>query len=297
MIKKIDVKYLDKNNRTLVLLIPGNPSVPGIYEPFLDQVIKDLAIKGDTIHKVLPHLGQTNESQPKIKNIHVQDVIADHLENILGLIKTHSPTRVILLGHSLGSAVAICLYQDLSEQIDQFIILCPFLGPSKNNEKYLRLFQNPLSKRTMKFISHTGLIHPSLSKKIFGRWLGDNPFNELIAREIKKPNYLHHFFSLVSNYFPDFKDLDIKKRVSTMDPAKTFFLFAPNDFWVPDDSVKYLPKNSKSILCQGIAHDFCLKSSQYQRVSQAIKQHLHSLDPINESKEPLFEEEIQAPQL
>ena len=265
------------NKKTLILLIPGNPSVPGVYDPFLEQVVLDLKPQGEVISKVLPHLGQCNERNIKLKSVSVMDVVNDHRKTITNLFKKHSPQQTILIGHSLGSAVTICLSEDLEHMIDQFIILCPFLGPSPNNVGYLKLFENPITRFGMIGITHTGLANSKISKRIFKRWLGDNPFNELIPREIKKPFYLRHFFSLVSNYFSDFDKLKIREKVAKMNPEKTYFIFAPNDYWVPDDSTKYLHQKSKYTRCVEISHDFCLKEHQYKLVSKEISSYFKSI--------------------
>jgi pimeloyl-ACP methyl ester carboxylesterase len=262
--------------KNLILLIPGNPSVPGIYDPFLNQVVHDLDLEGSIISRVLPHLGQCNQRNIKLRNVRVHDVVDDHRKTIIGLIEEHTPDRVILIGHSLGSAVTISLCRDLSESIDHFIVLCPFLGPSENNKRYLKMFQNPITRLGMIGITHSGLLSPKVSRRIFKRWLGENPFNEHIPKEIKKPFYLKHFFSLVSNYFADFDDLNIRARLAEMDPQKSLFVFAPNDYWVPDDSITFLPEQSKIHHCSDIGHDFCLKESQYKKVSEVISSHLNN---------------------
>ena len=265
-----------ENQKNLVLLIPGNPSVPGIYDPFLQQVVADLKLEGSTISKVLPHLGQCNEKRSKHQKVSVLDVVEDHRKTVINLIRKHSPEKVILVGHSLGSAVTISLYRDLENVVDQFVILCPFLGPSKNNERYLKMFKNPITRYGMIGITHTGLANKRVARRIFRKWLGENPFNEHIPQEIKKPYYLHHFFSLVSHYFSDFEELNVKQRVSQMNPAKSFFLFAPDDYWVPEESLDFIPKDSRFLQCEGINHDFCLRDDQYKIVSKAITGHLSS---------------------
>jgi len=259
--------------KNLVLLIPGNPSVPGIYDPFLNQTISDLALKGETIHKVLPHLGQCNETLVVMKKITVTDVIEDHRKNIRNLLYTHNPDKVIIIGHSLGSAVTISLYEEFSSRVDKFFILCPFLGPSENNKGYLRLFENPISRLGMKGITYTGLKNKRVSHFIFKKWLGETPFTQHIPREISKPLYLKNFFSLVSTYFDEFEHLDIEGKVKAMDESNTFFVFAPNDYWVPEEAINILPKNIPYEKCSGISHDFCLRESQYKIVSQAMAQH------------------------
>lgn len=260
--------------KNLVLLIPGNPSVPGVYDPFLDQVAEDLNLKGQTLHKVLPHLGQCNQVLVKKKKITVRDVIEDHRKTIRNLLSTHEPERVIIIGHSLGSAVTISLYEEFSPVVEKFFILCPFLGPSANNKGYLKLFENPISRLGMIGITHTGLKNEKVSHFIFKRWLGETPFTQHIPREIKKPLYLKNFFSLVSTYFDEFEELDILTKVKAMDLSKSFFIFAPDDYWVPEEAINELPDNMPYIKCSGISHDFCLRESQYRVVSKTLAQHL-----------------------
>jgi len=262
--------------KSLILLIPGNPSVPGIYDPFLNQVVEDLNLSGNVVAKVLPHLGQSNTGAMKLKKVTVQDVIADHQNTINELIRKHTPQQTFLIGHSLGSAVTISLYREFSAKIDKFIVVCPFLGPSPNNMRYLKMFANPITRMGMKGITYSGLKIPKVSHQIFKKWLGENPFNEHIPREISKPYYIKNFFSLVSNYFDDFEELNIKQRVQEMDPEKTFFVFAPNDYWVPKETVELLPHKSSYYHCHDISHDFCLRKKQYQSVSKVITAHLKS---------------------
>ncbi|MCR9203519.1 MAG: alpha/beta hydrolase [Halobacteriovoraceae bacterium] len=260
--------------KTLLLLIPGNPSVPGIYEPFLNQIQEDLNLTGSVYSRVLPHLGQCNREFKDHGNIRVQDVVREHKRTIRKMLETHQPDRLILIGHSLGSAVTISMYQDFKEVADAFVILCPFLGPSRNNEKYLKMFSHPVTKAGMKGITYTALKSQKVSHQVFKKWLGPNPFNEHIPNEIRKPYYIKNFFSLVSNYFADFDELDVKGRIQEMCPKKSFFLFAPNDYWVPDESINHLPKEAKYKKLSNISHDFCLKETQYRDVSKAIANHL-----------------------
>lgn len=257
----------------LILLIPGNPSVPGIYDPFLEQVVSDLKLAGKTIHRVLPHLGQCNNYAVKYKKITVRDVIEDHRQTIRNLISSHKPHKIILIGHSLGSSVTITLYEEFSSVVDKFFILCPFLGPSKNNQGYLKLFRNPISRMGMKGITYACLKNDKVSHLFFERWLGRTPFTQHIPREISKPFYIKNFFSLVSTYMEEFQELDLTTKIKTMDKTKSFFVFAPNDYWVPEEALQALPDQMPYKKCNGISHDFCLREDQYKEVSFALAEH------------------------
>lgn len=264
-------------NKTAILLIPGNPSVPGIYEPFLDNLIESLNWKDQVYSRVLHHLGQCNQKHVKRPKITVRDVVEDHKQTIQQIISQERPDQIYLIGHSLGSAITVELYQEFENTIDHFMVLCPFLGPSKQNQNYLKLFRNPVSRLGMKGITYGALKSQRLSQEIFKRWLGDNPFNTHIPKEISKPYYIKNFFSLVSNYFEDFEVLQTREKVGKMNPEKAFFLLAEKDYWVPPETLNYLPKGSTILETSKIPHDFCLKEDHYSFVSQTLSEHLHNI--------------------
>ena len=259
--------------KNLIIMIPGNPSVPGIYDPFVKQVVGDLKIEGEKLWRILPHLGQCNTKRIRHKKVTLHDVIEDHKKSIHYLIQTIKPERTFLMGHSLGSAVTITLFEEFKNIVDDFVITCPFVGPSRKNTPFLKMFKNPVSRMGMKNLSHALLINDKISQHFFLNWLGENPYNEHIAREIKKPYYIDHFFKLVSSYFDSFEDLNVRKRVQKLDGKRSLFVFAPNDFWVPEETLDLLPNHSTYHVCKKISHDFCLSEEQYMEVSKVISKH------------------------
>jgi len=234
------------------------------------QLTDDLQITGTVQTEILHHLGQCNTKNQRLAKISLTEVIEDHKVTIEKLITTHKADRVYLISHSLGSAVSISLNDFLKEKIDKFFILCPFMGPSEKNMKYLKMFQNPISRYGLSLGSKAILSNQRISRKFFVHWLGENKLNDIIINEIKKPNYIDHFFSLVSGYFKDFEKLNIKDSVQKLDPNKTFFIFAKEDFWVPIEYTNLLPKTSQFQILDDISHDFCLFDSQFKKVSKVI---------------------------
>lgn len=258
----------------LYLLLPGNPSVPGVYDSFLNSVVETHARAGESFKYVLPHLGQCNQNKFKGKHVSIRNVFDDHLLTIQALISQHKATNVYLIGHSFGSAVTIELYEELKEQVTKFVVLCPFLGASDNSIRYLKMFKNPISRLGMQAASYSILANQKFSESFFRRWLGDNPYNSHIPREIKKPRYIKNFFSLVSEYIEVFPKLELQKKLSKMDPIHSFFLFAENDYWVPSKTRDYLPENAFYEVNEHISHDFCLKIDEYQKVAASISDFL-----------------------
>jgi pimeloyl-ACP methyl ester carboxylesterase len=267
----------------LVLLIPGNPSVPGIYDPFLDETVKQLDLKGSIHSKVLPHFGQCNTKEIKQK-ITIFDVINDHRNTVEQLIETYAPQNIILIGHSLGSGVTVELYQTFHQKINHFILLCPFLAPAPRNKNYLKKFKNPITRFAIKTGSHGILLNQKLAESFFKKWLGPNPFNAHIPKEIRKPYYIKNFFSLVSGYIDFFDQLELKKKMKQMDPDRCFFYFVEDDFWVPQDFQNFIPLDSRIIVHEGISHDFCLKKQEYNQVAKEIKNYFIDYEEKVKSK-------------
>lgn len=255
--------------KNLVLLIPGNPSIPGIYRAFGDQLLNDLELPGEKIWRVLPHLGQAQADGIRYSKLSLHHIIEDHKQNVLALINQFSPQNTILLGHSLGSAITISLYQELKHVVDKFCFICPFLGPSDNNIALLKRFKHPLGYLGFKHFSRGILMHHKISRLFFRRMVGDHAPIDQITRELKKTHYLHHFYSLLSSYIDVFSELDIKERLNEVDPSHSYFIFAPDDYWVPESTVNLIPKNSKYDFCN-ISHDFCLNHKDVKIVANNL---------------------------
>jgi predicted alpha/beta hydrolase family esterase len=260
--------------KTLVLFLPGNPSVPGVYVPFLEK-LKSHFIEsvndGEEIHyEVLHHLGQCNIEMKKYKQVSLHDVIEDHKKTIERKLKEYNAQQVFLISHSLGSAVSLMLHESFKAEIKRFIILCPFLGPSEKNASYLKLFKNPISRSSLMYASYMILSNNKISQRFFKKWLGDNELNTQIISEIKKPGYIKNFFSLVSGYFESFDQLEIRKSLDNVDKSKTYFIFAKEDFWVPKEAVSCLPEGVKKDILEDISHDFCLFEDEYTKVANYV---------------------------
>lgn len=262
--------------KKLIVLIPGNPSVPGIYDPFMNHLVNELSANQKTKHYVLSHLGQSEREQTRLSKINVRQVIQKHKITIEEILKKERPDEFILIGHSLGAAITICLSEHFKNEVSKFYLLCPFLGPSKNNLDFLKVIQNPITQTSLNLFLKI-LLKNQKACSIFIEYLTNRSIlSPIIYQQIKKPSYIPNFLNLVSTYVDEFNNLDTKKSLENMDPNKTFFLFAPNDYWVPDDTFHFIPPRAKFRRCMDIKHDFCLDEDQYKIVSRIISEQYHN---------------------
>lgn len=262
--------------KKLIILIPGNPSVPGIYDPFMNQLVNEISLNHQTRHYVLSHLGQDEDEQNRFAKINVRQVIQKHRRTIENILKKEQPDEFILIGHSLGSAITICLSEHFKNEVSQFYLLCPFLGPSRHNKDFLKVIQNPFTQTSLNLFSKLLLKNKKTGAIFIDRLTNRSKLNSLIYKQIKRPSYIPNFLNLVSSYIDEFKEIDTRAHLEKMDPKKTFFLFAPNDYWVPDNTFHLVPPKAKFRRCMDINHDFCLDEKQYKIVSRIISEQYHS---------------------
>jgi predicted alpha/beta hydrolase family esterase len=262
--------------KTLCILIPGNPSVPGLYDHFLDHLTQNLKGHGQVVGKVLLHLGQCNQIIKKYQKISLENNIIHHRVQIQKLIRDHSPDRLVLMGHSLGSAMLVSLFEEFKHQTHHFVLLCPFIGTNLTTQNFLKKFKSPIQRSLYKNGSKVILINKTFSEYFFKKWLGHNPHNKLIIQQIKKSYYIDNFFTLLADYHDNFSRLNSIKKIYNFPKDKTLIVLAENDFWVPKEIMQIIQKNFTPIIESELKHDFCLEELQYTIVTKHILNLLNS---------------------
>lgn len=257
----------------LILMMPGNPSPPGVYQPFLTFLKK--SIEAESYGKVefleFPHLGQCNLTESKYESITLNDVIQDHALNIKKTIEEKRPTEIYWIAHSLGNAITLCLYEEFKPIINKFIFICPFLNPEGNNKTFLKFFKNSITRNVYLNTVKLMLKNHYLSQLLIKTWLGNSELNDHLLQEVKKTHYLDNLFKLLSNYIDDFSNIDLLSDLNQVCPEKSHFIFAEKDFWVPLKFIDYLPQNASYCVYSNIDHDFCLYREDYEFVANEIK--------------------------
>ena len=252
--------------RRLLILLPGNPAIPGIYDSFTAACRAQLSGLETT---VLAHCGLSDESGAVESKHCLEQVLAEHEKNILALIAERRPQCVYLVGHSLGTAVAVALYDALAPHIDRLVLICPFLQPRGRNRLLLRLLSNDHFNRGFRRALR-GLLRAEraalpLLRDRFN--LGETAGR--VHSALTRGHFLDNFLGLTSDYlrfFGQHRPLDALDRLPLQ---HTLFISAPCDFWVPDALLDDLPAGARHRRLPDIEHGFCLHPKQCRAVAQA----------------------------
>ncbi len=255
----------------LLIFLPGNPSVPEIYDDFLFEIVdghKNIEVK------TLNHLGQSRETVSLKRKIDLSDVISHHKKNIREILEKNKNHKIVLVGHSLGCTIGIEIYKEFQLRIEKVIMICPFLGPSLNNDKFLKAFERKVSRNAIFALMAGVLINKRVGSLFFRIWLGKNKKNAHILKNVRKQNFIANFVSLLSSYRKEFSSLDIESKIDLLEKKKTHFIFAKEDFWVPAEVEKKLSLKFNCEVIDGISHDFCLSSEETKKIATRVKRYL-----------------------
>lgn len=250
----------------LLILLPGNPAIPGIYNTFTAACRARLPGLETT---VLAHCGQSDESSAVESEHCLEQVLAEHKKNILELITEQRPQRVYLVGHSLGTAIAVALYEVLAPHIDRLVLICPFLQPRGRNRLLLRLLSNDCFNRGFRSALRglLGLEHAGLYLLRDRFKLGANA--ELVLNALIRDHFLDNFIGLTSDYLRFFGRHRPLEALDRLPLQHTLFISAPCDFWVPDALLDDLPPGIRHRRLPDIEHGFCLHPTQCRAVAEA----------------------------
>ncbi|XP_022910349.1 lipid droplet-associated hydrolase-like [Onthophagus taurus] len=135
--KSLGEKFYSDDHKELILVIPGNPGVTQLYEPFLDnlyaQLQKPIWIVGHSGHEKPEDFDTTQKETPFNFTLEAQ---INHKKTF---IETYIPKdiKIHLVGHSVGAFSSLKLLEDesIKNRIKKTYFMFPtieHLGKSKN---------------------------------------------------------------------------------------------------------------------------------------------------------------------
>lgn len=251
--------------KELLIFVAGNPSIPGIYEWFLDEFQEE-----NREILVLNHYGQCFESNYKKRKVSVDQVIEIHRKKINNKLNQNNYSKVIIIAHSLGAMMVSQFYSEFTHKISKVILVCPFFGPTKNNIKPLILLQNPLINKFLYYTAFNLFRFKKIREFVFDKKLKLGEKSNIIKAYVSQKTYLHNLLSLLSNYISYFEKVNINTSLAKLDYQKVCYVFAQKDYWAPIEWASKLNPKSK-ILYSDFSHDFCLNKKEAELVASFCK--------------------------
>lgn len=247
--------------KKIIIFLPGNPSIPGVYKEFLASA-KDKIGASEVFD--LFHLGQNSEVNTYGQDIHLNGVIEDHKNSIEKILINHPQDEVILIAHSLGGTVASQLYQNFKNQISKVVFLMPLLYLEGKNRVLIKLLSKKIINKVAFSLCHYMVNNPTFSQLLFTKIGGQKA--DLVKYYLSNEKYLCNFTRLIESYFDAFKDQNFLMNVLEIPSEKALFIFTQGDFWSPPSMAKKLNHKFKVIIDDEISHDFCLDTKDTEKI-------------------------------
>eukprot|EP00968_Pinguiococcus_pyrenoidosus_P001308 scaffold58_cov256-Pinguiococcus_pyrenoidosus.AAC.3 len=128
--------------RRQVLILPGNPGIPGYYEDFATALAKRLSADGGVTVTALGLLGHCADakSDPTTFRVFGLDEQIEHATEQLGELEKAAPrdAKIAVLGHSIGANIGLKAVHalDWPQKVKAVGLLTPFLQNNDDNPDF-----------------------------------------------------------------------------------------------------------------------------------------------------------------
>lgn len=253
--------------RSVLILLPGNPSIPGIYDGFVESLRE---YTGCDAAVTLAHYGQGAASEPIEAERSLDRLVARHRDAILQVIEAQRAGRLYLLGHSLGAAVAVALYRELAVSVPaiRLVLICPFLGPMGPNRWFVRAMAVPVLNAAARRAVGRLLTSEALALPVLRSRLRLGSASEQVYEALRSGCFFDNFARLIADYQRFFDSRNLQRELRRLPPEHTLVVLAGDDFWVPPDAVAGLAEAAHCHHLADIAHGFCLHPQQSRAVAR-----------------------------
>uniref|UniRef100_A0A8H7YAS9 Lipid droplet-associated hydrolase n=1 Tax=Psilocybe cubensis TaxID=181762 RepID=A0A8H7YAS9_PSICU len=253
----------------VLLFIPGNPGLVDFYIPFLSTIHENYTHLnlGILAHSHLDHYAglerkpEGRYSQGEFLSIQVQSTI----EVLDAILSYYTPsTKIILVGHSVGSWIISQILKERKDYIKAVFLLFPTLSNIANtpNGKLLHPIFAPLSRHILSSFSFLiGFLPRSLLSALYSSW----PEQQLRVLQ----NFLSSKTTIFSALTMGAEEMSTIKQLEAHilkeNKEKIYAYYAQQDDWVGEERQVIFnlldPDCQSSQVVQGSAgvpHAFCI---------------------------------------
>ncbi|XP_014473090.1 PREDICTED: lipid droplet-associated hydrolase [Dinoponera quadriceps] len=272
----IEEEPLPHSTKQVVLVITGNPGLPGFYESFIKAINSKLSF--DTPVWVVGHAGHVQPPEnldiamPSNKKWRDHYGLTAQVQHKAEFIKTYVPedVQLYLIGHSIGAWVLLNLLRDpdINKRVKKCYMLFPtieYMAETRNG----RIFHNIISRVAPLWIFLSWFfttIFPSFLQtfmiSVFSFFYGIPAKYNKVVQKMLDPRVLYRIINLAKEELKYIKEADHETISKYSD--KLWFYYGTIDGWVPVRYYKNMMTkhpNLNAQLCQrGFYHSFVLKN-------------------------------------
>ncbi|MDH7446200.1 alpha/beta fold hydrolase [Aquimarina sp. 2201CG14-23] len=207
------IKYIDKGNGPVILLLHGVPTSGWLYRKMIDPLV------AGGYRVIVPDmLGYGSSDSPEGYKIYSEK---EHAKRILELMDGLGIDYWSHVMHDVGGVWTWELFNQAPKRIEELIVLNTLLY-EEGFYPPIRFSPGPAAKAAM-WSYRNGVTTNTLLKMLFKEGLKENKLNELDIEGYKTPllegktDGMYYFFTRTCNYFPDyslvFESIDIPVAV------------------------------------------------------------------------------------
>ncbi|KZT30768.1 hypothetical protein NEOLEDRAFT_1083136 [Neolentinus lepideus HHB14362 ss-1] len=261
---------------TVILFIPGNPGLLGFYTPFLSTLYEKAVASGSTSLAILAHsylghtpglVDRTTFSHPErvglTSQVHALVEVVDSIKSIYG-----AGTRIVLVGHSVGTWTALQVLKARHDGIAEVFLLFPTIThivKTPNGRRLWWLFKRPFPR----LVSTASPLTRLLPLQVFSVILGDWPSTQLqvLLKLVHSPPCVFSALTMANDEMETIRELDIV--LLDENRHRICIYFGDRDHWVGEQREAILrvfnPEPDSVRVVHGhsdIPHAFCINHGE-----------------------------------
>ncbi|CAN1277578.1 Lipid droplet-associated hydrolase [Linum perenne] len=241
-----------------VLFVPGNPGVVSFYKDFVESLYGSL--RGTATITAIGHIAHTKKNYECGKLFSLQQQI-NHKVDFISQELQETKVPIVLVGHSIGSHIAMETLRQKGDKVIYFVGLYPFImsNPlSKKQASIAKVSRSPFLSGLMSFmVAFIGILPKWLARYMVLKYIGNSTWSDSAVETAQGYLLKHHVFRnmlhMVMTEFQEAPDWEFMRE----NHSRMAFLYGVDDHWGPLQIAKQVPEMTLAIEREGHCHSFC----------------------------------------
>ncbi|ETV94389.1 hypothetical protein H310_12024, partial [Aphanomyces invadans] len=256
-------------SKRLVLIVPGNPGVPGFYEPFMRRLHE---LSGQTNEIV--GLSHTGHSLPWINGNEAYDLetqVVDKIAYVRKRIEKDPTLSLVLIGHSIGCHIALRLLDHFPTTVEKLVLIQPavmHIGETPRGRQMMPLF---VHHKWVPYLAWPIAQLPTLLKKVLVALFVGPPEFHKAALGMCDHIVVQNCLKMAWHEMQELQEID--HDLVSKHQHKIQFVFSDYDGWCPPHHVELLQRRytDASHIVVPLPHAFMMAADG----SDIMAQHTH----------------------